>query len=318
MVNPVWVGLALFARISVEYVLVDGCLQLLERLEIRVEHVDVPLLPQMEGNEAQLLPRLRLRIRLLGRLLALPIWILLLISYFALLGFRWHWHINHIVAGIIIRMQRSEGPCRRVALPDSVQNIETVLLATVDACDLGLRDVRRLLLDGLDHVLDPVDGRNIEARQRLRFQKVRLLVEEALPQFDLIFLVRHGSVHEVEVDAASLATRQDFELKVERRHLGCDLVSVPLVNVLLVEAQVVRFGRDVPERIEKSGQDEADGDQRAACVELDHKLLALDHRHRTALPSSRVAPKAIPSLYTERIELSDALETDAQHALFLD
>ena len=217
MINAVGISFTLFTGICVQDVLVECGFKLLDTLKIAIQHIYVPLLPQIEGDQAHLLISLLLRLwcrLLLCGIRMLFVGVTILVSYFVLLNLGLDRDINHVLTGILTTMKGPKGLLRLIVLLDPIINIQAVLLAPVDTRHLILRYIRRLLLDRLHHVLDPVDCRNVQLRERLRLQEVRLLIEELLPELDFVLLVGHRLVHVLKHLLVHLA-RQDLEFEFE-------------------------------------------------------------------------------------------------------
>ena len=235
VVYAIRVSFALLPRIRVKYMLIDSRFQI---LEIRIEYVDIALLPQIKWNETELFFSLRVRIRLIDGILLLVVRVFIFFNLFFVFWLGWHWHVDHVVARIVVSVQRLERSRRLVVLLDSILYVKAILLASINARHLGLCHIRCFLLDLLDHIFYPVNCWNVHTRQGLNLQKVSLIVEKPFSQFDLIFLIGHWLVHEVQVHVAALA-RQNVEFKLEICHLACNLVTVPFKNILLVETKIV-------------------------------------------------------------------------------
>lgn len=106
----------------------------------------------------------------------------------------------------------------------------------------GVSDARHV-------VLDPVHVRYVEAHQGTRSVEEGLLIVEVLAHLYFVTFRLNWLVVERHVLHAERA-RANLILKFKLLHLTCHHVFVPLVNLLLVDAQVLRLGREEPKTVE--------------------------------------------------------------------
>lgn len=148
----------------------------------------------------------------------------------------------------------------------SVIYIHTVGLTRKNSVTVLLSLRSRLVHNGLDVVFNPEDVTNALVLQGLGAIEESLLVVKLVLQGYFIFFATHGLVMELQWFRCFLSWC-DFIVELKVVHLFCDQLIVPVEDVLLVHAQVLRLWADKPQRIKQQAQYQGDWDARTCCVE---------------------------------------------------